>query len=171
MRTRIYWLLPDPPSARAAMHTLLQARIDYRDMHFVGADGVDMRGLPAATVLQSSDLVRSAEMGLIIGASMGALMGTLVAVNYPIVGDEPQWDLALMLAIAGALFGPWASSMIGISAPNERLKRFAPQIEQGQVLLMVDLPIWLVEQIEARLRALQLDAQCAAAARDIPAFP
>ena len=62
-----------------------------------------MSGLHAANVLQTSDVVRSAEAGLVIGAAVGALLGVLVAVFYPIVGDKPQWGLAAVLAIAGAL--------------------------------------------------------------------
>jgi len=172
MLRRIYWMLPDLASARATMNDLLMARIDYRHMHFVGREDSDMSGLHAANVLQTSDFVRSAEMGLIIGVSVGGLLGALVAVLYPIAGDEPQWGVAAVVTMAGALIGPWASSMIGISTPSERLKRFTPRIEQGQILLMVDVPVWRVEQIEARLRARHPDAQAhiARTESDIPAY-
>jgi hypothetical protein len=78
--------------------------------------------------------------------------------------------VAAVVTIAGALFGPWASSMIGVSTPSERLKRFAPQIDQGQILLMVDVPMWRVEQIQARLLALHPDAHVTGTP-DIPAYP
>jgi hypothetical protein len=122
-------------------------------------------------VLQTSDIVRSAEVGLIVGASVGALLGGLAAVHFPIVGDEPQWGLAAILAIAGALFGIWTSTMIGISTPSKRLERFAAQIEQGQILLMVDVPMWQEEAIEARLRSLHPEAHLEGTEPDIPAFP
>jgi pimeloyl-ACP methyl ester carboxylesterase len=171
MLRRLYWLLPDLKSARAAMDDLLLGGIDWRHMHFVAREGVDTSGLHVANVLQTSDFVRSAERGLIIGASVGGLLGALVAVLYPDAGDDPQWGMAVMVAISGAFFGPWASSMIGVSTPSERLKRFAPQIEQGRILLMVDVPLWRVEQIEARLRALHPDAHSAGSEPEIPAFP
>ncbi|MBA2965401.1 MULTISPECIES: DUF1269 domain-containing protein [Ramlibacter] len=171
MHSRIYWLLPDVESARRTMDDLLLARIPYNRMHFVGREGSDMRGLHAANVLQTSDIVRSAEVGLILGAATGALVGGLVAVFYPIVGDQPQWMLAPALAVAGALFGTWASTMLGISTPSKRLARFTPQIEEGQILLMVDVPMWNVEAIEARLRALHPEAHLEGTEPDIPAFP
>jgi hypothetical protein len=158
MRRRIYRLLPDLGSARRAMDDLLLARIEVRHIHFVAREGSDMSGLHAANVLQTSDFVRSAEMGLIIGAGVGALLGALAAVHYPIVGDGPQWSLAAVLTIAGALFGSWTSSMIGVSTPSRRLGRFTPQIEEGQTLLMVDVPTWQAEAIEARLRALRFSS-------------
>ena len=171
MQRRIYWLLPDLESARRTMDDLLLARIEERHIHFVAREGSDMRGLHAANVLQTSDVVRSAEMGLIIGAGVGALLGALVAVHYPIVGDEPQWGIAAGLAIAGALFGTWTSTMIGVSTPSKRLARFMPQIEEGQILLMVDVHMWQVEPIEARLQALHPEAHLEGTEPDIPAFP
>jgi hypothetical protein len=171
MERRIYWLLPDLESARRTMDDLLLARIDYRHIHFVAREGSDMSGLHAANILQTSDVVRSAEMGLLLGAGVGALLGALVAVYYPIVGNEPQWGLAAVLAVAGAIFGTWASTMIGVSTPSKRLERFAPQIEQGKILLMVDVHMGQVEAIEARLRALHPEAQLEGTEPDIPAFP
>jgi hypothetical protein len=171
MGRRIYWLLPDLQSARRTMDDLLLARIEERHIHFVAREGTDMRGLHAANVLQTSDVVRSAEMGLVIGAGVGALVGALAAVHYPITGYEPQWGIAAALAIAGALFGTWTSTMIGVSAPSKRLARFMPQIEQGQILLMVNVPMWQVEAIEARLRELHPEANLEGTEPDIPAFP
>jgi hypothetical protein len=171
MHSRIYWLLPDVESARRTMDDLLLALVDYRQMHFVAREDVDMRGLHAATVMQTSDVVRSAEMGLIVGAGVGALLGALAAVHYPIVGDEPMWSMAAVLAIAGALFGTWAATMIGVSTPSKRLERFREQIDQGQILLMVDVALWRVEAIEERLRKLHPEAHLEGADPDIPAFP
>ena len=171
MRRRIYWLLPDLESARATMDDLLLARIEARNIHFVAREDTDMRGLHAANALQTSDVVRSAEMGLITGAAVGALLGGLVAVHYPIVGDEPQWGIAAALAVAGALFGTWTSTMIGISIPSKRLQRFTPEIEQGKILLMVDVPMWRVEAIEERLKQLHPEVNLQGTEPDIPAFP
>ncbi|KQT08060.1 DUF1269 domain-containing protein [Ramlibacter sp. Leaf400] len=171
MTTRIYWLLPDVESAQDTMDDLLLAHVEYRHMHFVGREDLDMKDLNRANVMQTSDVVRSAEMGLILGASLGALIGGLVAVFYPIVGDKPQWGVAVGLAIAGALFGVWTSTMIGVSTPSKRLKRFAPQIEQGQVLLMLDLPRLRVDEITARLQKRHPEAHFEGREAETPAFP
>ena len=171
MRRRIYWLLPDLASARRTMDDLLLARIDEGHMHFVAREDADMTGLHAANVLQTSDVIRSAEAGLVIGGATGAILGAIVAVAYPIFGDKPEWGLIAVLAIAGAGFGAWASSMIGVSTPSKRLKRFEAQIEQGQILLMVDAPRGRVEEIEERLQALHPEAHLEGVEPNIPAFP
>jgi len=153
------------------MDDLLLAGVEVRNIHFLGREGTDMTGLNVANVWQTSDVVRAAEMGLIVGAGVGGLLGALVAVHYPIVGYEPQWGIAAGLAVAGGLFGAWTSTMIGVSIPSKRLERFSAQIESGLILLMVDVPMFQVERIEARLRALHPEANLQGTEPDIPAFP
>jgi hypothetical protein len=170
MRRRIYWLLPDLPSARRAMDDLLLARIDEGHIHFVAADGTDMSGLHAANVFQTSDLIPAAQYGLVIGGAVGALAGVAAAM-YPIVGDQPQWGVVGVLAIVGGVFGAWASSMMGSSAPNRRLKRFEKAIEQGQILLMADVPRSRLEEVEEMLQQRHPEGHFEGVEPDIPAFP
>jgi hypothetical protein len=171
MHRRIYWLLPDLASARATMDDLLAARVDLRQMHFLARDDCDLSGLHAANVLQTSDVVRSAETGLVVGAAVGGMLGAVAAVSFPAEGGTPQWNLIPMLVLAGAVFDAWTSSMIGISAPNKRLQRFALQIEQGRILLMLDVPLGRVKEIEARLQALHPEARHEGTEPEMAAFP
>ena len=171
MRRRIYWLLPDLPSARRTMDDLLLARISESHLHFVAREGADLSGLHAANLLQTSDVIRAAELGLVVGGALGAALGVLAAWFFPVVGDAPQWGLAGVLAMLGGLFGAWASSLIGVSTPSHRLKRFEAAIAQGQILLMVDVPRGRVQEIEARLQALHPEAHLEGVEPDIPAFP
>lgn len=171
MRRRIYWLLPDLASAIRTENDLLLARIDWQHIHFVGREDADMTGLHTANVLQTSDLIRSAQSGLVVGGAVGAVLGVLVALFFPLFGPGPEWGMVAVLSILGAGFGAWASSLIGASTPSHRLKRFQPGIEQGQILLMVDVPHARVEEIEARLQALHPEARLEGVEPNIPAFP
>lgn len=154
MHRRVYWLLPDPASARATMGELLQAGVELRRMHFVGREDCDLTGLHAANVLQTSDVIRSAETGLVFGAAVGGLLGAAAATYFPDAGGAPQWTLFPAFVAAGAVFEAWTSSMIGISAPNRQLRPFAAPLEQGCVLLMLDVPVRRIEEMRARLQAL-----------------
>jgi uncharacterized membrane protein YeaQ/YmgE (transglycosylase-associated protein family) len=171
MRRRIYWLLPDLASARRTMDDLLLARIAEQHMHFVALEGADMTGLHPANILQTSDVVRAAQSGLVIGGVVGALVGGIAAWYFPVVGNDPQWGLVAVLGIVGALIGAWSSSMIGVSTPSNRLARFEPAIEAGQILLMVDVPRSRVDEIEQRLQALHPEAHLEGVEPNIPAFP
>ena len=171
MRRRIYWLLPDLASARKTMEDLLVARISEQHIHFVAHEGTDMSGLHEANLLQTSDVIRAAQAGLVIGGTAGAVLGALAAVYFPIVGENPQWGLVAVLAMVGGAFGAWSASMIGVSTPSNRLKRFEKAIEDGQILLMVDVPRSRVDEIEARLQALHPEAHLEGVEPNIPAFP
>lgn len=171
MRRRLYWMLPDLISTRRVVDDMLLARIEERHLHFVAFEGTDMSGLHPANVFQTSDLVRAAESGLIIGGATGAACGALLAIVFPGDFGAPQWGLMGVLAIAGGLFGAWVSSMIGASAPIQWLKRFQPRIEQGQVLLIVDVPRRRVPEIEALLHSKHPEATTEGMEPNIPAFP
>lgn len=196
MRRRIYWLLPDPASARRTMNDLLLARIENSHIHFAAREGADMSGLHEANILQTSDVLRSAQAGLVIGGLTGAAAGIVAAMFFPIAGesgmaalrgvlempqwtardlvaafDTPQWGMAGVLALAGGLLGAWSSSLIGISTPSNRLSRFEGAIEQGQLLLMVDAPLARVEEIEALLQTSHPEAHFEGVEPDVPAFP
>ncbi|MGY8526843.1 DUF1269 domain-containing protein [Paracidovorax citrulli] len=170
MRKRIYWLLPDVVSARRTMDDLLLARIENRHIHFVARDGEDMSGLHEANLFQTSDIVHAAELGLIVGGGVGVVAGAIVAM-FPIVSDTPQWGLVGVLAVLGAVFGAWVSSMIGSSAPNSRLRSFTSDIAEGRILLMVDVPRGRIEEIETLLRSAHPEARFAGMDPAVPAFP
>jgi uncharacterized membrane protein len=171
MRRRIYWLLPDLASANRTLNDLLLARIAEQHLHFVGREDADMTGLHVANVLQTSDLIRSAQTGLVIGGLAGAMLGAVIGLFFPLFGTEPEWGMVAVFSILGAFFGAWASSMIGVSTPSHRLRRFEPAIQQGQILLMADVPRSRVEAIEARLQTLHPEAHLEGMEPNIPAFP
>lgn len=170
MRRRVYWLLPNLASALATMEDLQQAGIPLHQMHFMAREDCDMSGLHAASVLQTSDLVRSAEAGLVIGAAAGGLLGAVIAGLYPAAGGGPQWSVIPTLVLAGALFDAWTSSMIGISVPNKDLERFRGHIAQGRILLMLDLPMRQVEEIEHRFGELHPEVRMQGGDERVPVF-
>ncbi len=170
MRRRIYWLMPDLASARRTMDDLLLARVENRYIHFLAREDTDLSGLHEANLLQASDLVRSAQMGLVIGAAMGAAAGALVA-TWSLAGDLSKPGTVAALAALGALFGAWAASMIGASTPSKRLRRFEPALQRGEILLMVDVPHLREVEIEQLLRLRHPEAKSEGVEPDIPAFP
>ena len=171
MSRRIYWLIPDTASAREAVNDLLLARVPVQHIHCAGREGMNLSGLHPANVLQTTDVIYAAEAGLLIGGTIGVAAGVLVAMYYPIGIDSMQWGVVGILGVLGGLFGAWSSSMIGISVPSHRLKRFEAAIEEGQILLMVDVPNLQVKEIEALLRESHPEARFEGEDPDTPVFP
>ena len=170
MRRRLYFILPDVESARSMVKEMLLARIEWRHIHFLTRRGTLPDDLPEASVLQKTDIVHGAQMGIVIGAIVGALAGAL-AVFFPPEGVTLKLITILGVAIGGAFFGAWASSMVASSVPNSRLKAFEAEIANGKVLMMVDVPMRRVQEICELVMRRHPEAANAGFEPTIPAFP
>ena len=170
MRRRLYFLLPDIQSARQMRDEMLLARIEIGHLHFLGRRGALPDDLPEANVLQKTDFVHGAQLGAVIGGVAGTLGGFLV-VMFPPEGASLQLVTVLLAAFAGTLFGAWASSLVGSAVPNSKLNAFHPAIEQGKVLLMVDVPMRRVQEITELVARRHPEAISGGFEPTIPAFP
>jgi hypothetical protein len=102
--------------------------------------------MPEATLMQKTDVVHGAHVGIAIGGVAGAFGGLLV-VLFPPGGVTLQLVTVLVAALIGAFLGAWLSSMAATAVPNSQLARFRADIEAGKVLMMVDLPLRRVAEI------------------------
>ena len=170
MRRRLYFILPDIESARRMLDEMLLARIEIRHIHFLAQRDSLPDDLPEANVLQKTDIVHGAQLGMAIGGVAG-IIGGLVIVFYPPEGMTLQLVTVLIAAVLGALFGAWASSMAASAVPNSRLKAFHPEIERGKVLMMVDVPMQRVQEIRELVARRHPEALSGGFEPTIPAFP
>src|SRR5512146_2367521 len=123
MRRRLYFLLPGIDSARQMLDEMLLARIEVRHIRFLARRGALPLELPEAGMLQKTDVVHGAELGLVVGGGAGAIAGVLL-VMFPPHGRTLELVTVLITALLGALFGAWVASMVGTSVPNSMLNRF-----------------------------------------------
>ncbi|MFA7388203.1 MAG: hypothetical protein WCZ87_11160 [Thiohalobacteraceae bacterium] len=170
MKRRLYFLLPGVTCARQILDELLLARVEERHIHMLARDGTPMEGLPSANLLQRSDFLHGIKRGLAVGGATGVLAGLVIMLG-PFEGLNIGGGTILILALAGAVIGAWASSMIGTSVPNSQLDKFAPAIEQGKVLLMVDVPVGQVERISDMIHRRHPEVNDHGIEPTIPAFP
>jgi hypothetical protein len=170
MRRRLYFVLPDVQSARTMRDDMLLARIETKHMHFLSKRDTLPPDLPEASVLQKTDIVHGAQVGLTIGAVVGAVAGGLL-VMFPPEGVAPKLIAVLIVAMGGAIFGAWVSSMVASAVPNSRLKAFERDIESGKVLMMVDVPMRRVQEVCDLVRRRHPEALSGGFEPTIPAFP
>ena len=170
LRRRLYFVLPGVDSAREMLNEMLLARIEVRRIHFLGQRDTLPPDLPEASVMQKTDIVHGAQMGIAIGAIVGAAAGGLVLM-FPPTGVTLKLFTVLIAALGGALFGAWVSSMIASSVPNSRLKAFARDIDAGKVLMMVDVPMRRVNEISELVAKRHPEALSGGFEPTIPAFP
>lgn len=170
MRRRLYFVLPDVESARGMLDEMLLARIEIKHIHFLGRRGELPPDLPESNFLQKTDFVHGAQLGLGVGGLAGVVFGLLI-VAFPPEGVTLQLAAVLIAALGGAVFGAWVSSMAGSSVPNSKLKRFQGEIDQGKVLMMVDVPIRRMQEISRLVARRHPEALPGGFEPTIPAFP
>ena len=169
---RLYFLIPDIDTASAIVDELLLARIEERRIHIAAKDHhpLQQANLPDTNLLQDSDFIPAVEKGLAVGGGTGILAG-LVAMSFPPAGLIVGSGAVLGLGLLGAGFGAWISGMIGVNVENSQLEEFQQAIEQGQLLLMVDVPKARVDEINDLLKKHHPQIDIRGTEPTLPVFP
>lgn len=168
MRKRLYYTLPDVPSTRKIVDELLLARIDESHIHVLAKDSNEIGDLPRASLMQTTDIVHGIETGLVIGGLTGLVVGLIATLSFELGNSVGVVILACTLL--GSLLGVWTSSMMGSAIRNSRLQIFEKALEEGKILLMVDIPQKRVREISGKIEA-HRQAHKEGSEPSIPAFP
>jgi hypothetical protein len=167
---RLYFLLPDVKSAKSIVDELLLKRVEWRHIHVIAGPGIPLEDLPEAHLAQTSDLLPALARGTAAGGVTGILAG-LVAMAFPPAGLTIAGGAVVALTLAGAGFGAWMATMVGVDLPNTRIRKFEEAIASGELLMMVDVPRTRVEEIEAIVKSHHPEADVQGTDPTIPAFP
>lgn len=167
---RLYFLLPNVETTRRVVHDLLLNHVEERYIHVVAREGTPLQELPEAGLAQKSDLIPSAEKGSVAGGATGALAG-LVAATVPATGLIVGGGAVLAMALAGAGFGAWFSSMMGISTDSSRLKKFQEAVEAGEILMLVDVLTGRVDEVQELIRSHHKEVDIKGVEPAMPNFP
>ena len=170
MNRRLYFMLPNIASAEKTADDLLLARFEDKRMHFMAKPGTHLGKLHEAGYSIRNDLLRGAEVGLVTGGLFGLVLGVVLYATQP-VGIALQPVIILAMAVLFGVLGAWSSSMIGIALPNSQLSQFEDEIEQGKVLLIIDVPRKRVEEVRALIGRTHPEANARGFEPAFPVFP
>lgn len=146
MSRRLYFMLPDADSCKSLVADLEQHGIREQHFHVIGSLTQTLEGLPEAGILQKTELAHGLEWGTSLGGVAG-LLGGVLAVTFPPAGLVIGGGALLAGTVAGAGFGALVSSLLASHEHNHKLDAFERGIEQGQLLLMIDVPRKEVEAV------------------------
>jgi hypothetical protein len=139
--------MPDPESCQGVVDELREAGVTDHHLHVVASLARDLKGLPEATIWQKTELGHGIEWGIGLGGVAG-LLGGVLAVAFPPAGLVLGGGALLAGTAAGAGVGAAVTALIGSHEHNHELDDFQSEIEQGKVLLMVDVPRKQVDEIK-----------------------
>ena len=143
---RLCFLSPDLEHARKVVADLRNNGIEEQHIYVLARHGVDMEDLPDAGP-EADDFMAGYKRGLTLGGSAGVLAG-LTALAFPPAG------FVLLTGLFGAGIGGLLTSMAGAAFPSSRLQEFEQAIEDGNILIMVDVPASEVGVFETLIKDL-----------------
>lgn len=167
---RLYFLMPDIKITHNLVNELLLSHVEERYIHVIAKEGTPMEELPEASLLQKSDFIPAIERGITLGAITGVMVG-LVAMTFPPAGLVIGGGAVSAIVGAGAGVGGWLSSMVGISVPSSRLKKFEDAIKAGEFLVLVDVKRERVDEIGEMVKSHHPEADIEGAEPNMPEFP
>jgi hypothetical protein len=167
---RLYFLVPDVAQTRKIVNELLLSHVEEKHIHILARSGTPLEDLPEAGIAQKSDLIPALERGLSLGGATGLLAG-IIAVTVPTAGIVLGGGAVLASTLAGAGIGAWVASMIGVDVPSTRLTRYENAIDNGEILMMVDVAKERVDEINDLVKSHHPEAEIKGTEPSIPEFP
>ena len=141
---RIYFLVPNIEITHKIVDELKADGIEENHIHVLAKRDTPLEGLPEAGVTIKTDFIPAVERGLALGGTTGLLVGLagLRFAGFVIAGGP-----ILGVIIAGATIGSLVGGLLGMSLGNTMLRQFEEAIEQGELLVLVDIPLDRIESI------------------------
>jgi len=124
--------------------------IPEKHIYVIAKSGTPLEGLPDGGS-DDGDFLPAFERGVAFGGVTGVFVG-LVALMFPPSGLVLAGGGVLFLGLAGASVGGLMAGIAGAAIPNSRLKTFQHDIDNGKVLVMVDVPVDRLEHVNALIK-------------------
>jgi len=140
---RIYFLVPDITTTHKIVDELRSQGIEDRHIHILAKRDTPLEDLPEAGVSIKTDFIPALERGVALGGTTGLLAG-LIGLRF--AGFAIAGGPILGIIMAGATIGSLMGGLAGMNSGNSKLKKYEQAIEQGELLVLLDIP---KEQIEA----------------------
>lgn len=168
--SRLYFTAPDVHSAKQVVDELLLNRIDEAHIHVLAKAGIPLEDLPEASFLMKSDFASAVEKGVALGSTAGIIAG-LVALAIP--GGLILGGGATLLAttVAGASVGAFGASLKAVDVPNTRFKEFEAEVDEGRILIIVDVPSEKVDTTRTAVTVRHSEVRDKGQESSVPTFP
>jgi hypothetical protein len=155
MKSCVY-SLDNSREARRMVTDLREAGFDEELLWLVAPGDVPLERVSPDVLKEVTDAGPAMSRGIAVGGSLG-LVGGLLAVSFPPAGVVLGGGAILLSTAAGASFGAFASSLVGSSVPEPLRREFRDQLDNGRILLEVqvqaDEDLSLLERVAAEHRA------------------
>ena len=143
MLRRLFFLLPDTEHAQRIVDELVVRGVLLRRMHAIAKD-VDLGSLPEATERQKRDTKFRLEWLIWNTNLMLFVFAVIIFIASLVLGSVLWAALSLFVMLLTFISG----EQFAVKVPDVHLTEYTDAIAHGEVLLMVDVPVYRVAEIE-----------------------
>ena len=166
---RLCFLSPDINHAKRVVQDLKDDGIEEKYIYTIAKIGMPLEDLPDGGP-DDDDFLPAFERGLTFGGTAGLFIG-MMALAFPPAGIIVGGGGVLLIGLAGASIGGLLTGMAGAAYSNSRLKSFEQDIEDGKILMMVDVPLDRVKHVNALIKYFDPDIKIEGIEPPIPIIP
>lgn len=141
---RIHFLAPNIEVTHKIVDELRVLNIEDRHIHVLAKRDTPLKGLPEANELQKTDFIAAVERGTALGATTGLLAG-LVGLRF--AGFAIAGAPVLGVLFFGGTVGAIVSGLVGLRVGNSKVRKYEEAIENGELLVMVDIAKDRIDEI------------------------
>lgn len=145
---RTYMLFPGRQSAEKAVADLGDLGVDQRHVHTIAKQGVDISGLPKATVRQRTDLAGRIDQW-VWDINLMIFFFALALLVLALWNGNWGWAIAGVAVMAVTFF---AGNYFAQHVPHAHMTECQTALRHGEILLLVDVPRWRQATIEKAVR-------------------
>ena len=142
MLRRLYFLFPDESHAQLTVSQLMVRKIPLKRIHAISR-GVELNTLPQATERQKNDTAYQIEQFL-WKANLLVFAVALITFIASLVAGVWLWSVLSVATMVITFFG---GKQFVEQIPHDHLTEFTSALAHGEILLMVDVPIYRVAEI------------------------
>ena len=138
---RLVFLAPTLEQAQNVVEDLRKMDIPDEKMHVVAKDHQMLQdaNIHEATDMETSEVESDMDWGMVSGGTIGVIAGLAVLGTAPF-GLVLGGGTLLTLSLLGIGFGGWLGKMIGEGTPNSLIEKYEHALDDGQIVMMVDVP-------------------------------
>jgi len=158
MLRRIYLLFPQRRHVEQALPDLRHLGVDWRHMHAIAREDIDISGLPEASARQRTDYGARLERVLWNLNLLTFFLALILFVGSLLAGLMGWALLEGVLMVVTYLAGRYFVRHV----PHAHLDECRSALKHGEILLLVDVPRWQVTEIGREVRRLHPEAEIGA---------
>ncbi|WP_415885497.1 hypothetical protein ACMXYO_12855 [Neptuniibacter sp. QD37_6] len=139
---RLVFLAPTVSQVNSVVADFLAVGIEDESIHFIAEDEslIEKISARAATDIETTERENDLDWGMVAGGSFGLAAGLVATTVLGPVGSVVSGGTVVVSSILGIGLGGWLGKLVGEDTPVHLLAKYKHALQQGGVLVMVDIP-------------------------------